>query len=144
MIIPFRMNFWKINSIELNFDSAVNWILKGAQPTDTARAILSYKGVMMKKHLLIGVRKGAFTEEEAEKRFTTWMEDKENKITNKKAELEEAIAKTNKEKLAAEKAVNDQMKRLQNIFSEHWKDSNPWIDEKGFEIKDFLNNTIKK
>ena len=44
----------------------------------------------------------------------------------------------------AEKAVNDQMKRLQNIFSEHWKDSNPWIDEKGFEIKDFLNNTIKR
>ena len=44
----------------------------------------------------------------------------------------------------AEKAVNDQMKKLQNIFSEHWKDSNPWIDEKGFEIKDFLNNTIKR
>ena len=44
----------------------------------------------------------------------------------------------------AEKAVNDQMKRLQNIFSEHWKDSNPWIDQKGYEIKDFLNNTIKR
>ena len=61
-------------TIELNFESAVNWLLKGVQPTDTARAILSHKGVMMKKHLLIGVRKGAFTEEEAEKRFTIWME----------------------------------------------------------------------
>ena len=47
-------------SIDLNFDSAVNWLLKGAQPSDTVRAILSYKGVMMKKHLLVGVAKGAF------------------------------------------------------------------------------------
>ena len=56
-------------TIELDFDSAVNWLLKGAQPSDTVRAMLSYKGVMMKKHLMAGVAKGAFNEEEAEKRF---------------------------------------------------------------------------
>ena len=54
-------------TIDINFDSAVDWLLKGAQPSDTARAILSYKGVLMKKHLLSGVAKGAFNEEEAEK-----------------------------------------------------------------------------
>ena len=67
-------------TIEINFDSAVNWMLKGAQPSDTARAILSYKGVMMKKHLLVGVAKGAFDEAEAEKRFESWMGGKEKKI----------------------------------------------------------------
>ena len=60
----------------MNFDSAVEWILKGAQPSDTVRAILSYKGVMMKKHLLGGVAKGAFSEEEADKRFEKWMNEK--------------------------------------------------------------------
>ena len=53
-------------TIELDFDGAVNWLLKGAQPSDTVRAMLSYKGVMMKKHLMAGVAKGAFTQEEAE------------------------------------------------------------------------------
>jgi small subunit ribosomal protein S16 len=60
-------------TIDLDFDRALSWILKGAQPTDTARAILRYKGVMMMKHLLDGVRKGAFDEAEAEKRFEAWM-----------------------------------------------------------------------
>ena len=54
-------------TIDLNFDSAVDWLLKGAQPSDTARAILSYKGVLMKKHLAAGVAKGAFNEEELKK-----------------------------------------------------------------------------
>ena len=55
--------------INLDFDSTLDWMMKGAQPSDTAKAILSYKGILMKKHLLEGVRKGAFNEEEAEKRF---------------------------------------------------------------------------
>jgi small subunit ribosomal protein S16 len=57
-------------TIELDFDRALDWLLKGAQPTDTCRAILSYTGVLMKKHLLNGVKKGALTEEEAEVRFS--------------------------------------------------------------------------
>ena len=79
-------------TIELDFDKAVDWVMKGAQPTDTTRGILSYKGVMYKKHLLGGVAKGAFTESEAESRFEKWMKEKAGKID----------AKTNK--LSADKA----------------------------------------
>ena len=60
--------------------SALDWLQKGAQPTETCRAILSYKGVLMKKHLIEGVKKGAFNEEEAEKRFQLWLKEKEDKI----------------------------------------------------------------
>ena len=67
-------------SITLKFDEALDWVMKGAQPTNTTKAILSYKGVMYKKHLLVGVRKGAFSEEEAEKRFAKWVESKDEKI----------------------------------------------------------------
>jgi small subunit ribosomal protein S16 len=95
-------------TIDLNFDSSVNWLLKGAQPSDTARAILSYKGVMMKKHLMAGVAKGAFNEEEAEKRFTAWMEEKEGKVADKKAGLEKAAIAAEKAALAAEKAKSDE------------------------------------
>ncbi|MBN2638778.1 MAG: 30S ribosomal protein S16 [Bacteroidales bacterium] len=66
--------------INLDFDAALQWLHNGAQPSDTVRAILSYKGVLYKKHLQGGVKKGAFTEEEAEKRFNAWMKDKENRI----------------------------------------------------------------
>ena len=74
--------------IDLDVDGSVAWLGKGAQPTDTARAILSYKGVMMKKHLMAGVAKGAFNEEEAEKRFAAWMENKEGQVIDKKSGLE--------------------------------------------------------
>ncbi|MDX1315863.1 MAG: 30S ribosomal protein S16, partial [Eudoraea sp.] len=70
-------------TITLDFDKALDWLQKGAQPTDTCRAILSYKGVLYKKHLLEGVKKGAFDEAEAEKRFQTWMKEKEAKIQAK-------------------------------------------------------------
>jgi len=99
-------------TIDLNFDRALNWLQNGAQPTDTARAILSYKGVMMKKHLLEGVKKGAFDEAEAEKRFESWAADKGARIqakvdklsAEKDAELKarlEAEAKVSEERAAA-------------------------------------------
>ena len=66
--------------IDLNFDKALEWMQVGAQPTDTARAILSYTGVLMKKHLLEGVKKGAHTEDEALAKFDKWMEAKGDKI----------------------------------------------------------------
>ena len=94
--------------ITINFDSAVSWLLKGAQPSDTARAILSYKGVMMKKHLLGGVAKGAFNEEEAENRFKAWMEEKDAKVTDKKAALAKAASDAEKTALAAEKAKSEE------------------------------------
>ncbi len=83
-----RIGFYDPNTnpatIKLDFDRALDWLLKGAQPTDTCRAILSYKGVLMKKHLLTGVKKGALTEEEAEARFNEWLKEKEAKIEAKR------------------------------------------------------------
>ena len=93
--------------INLDFDSTLNWIMKGAQPSDTVRAILSYKGIIMKKHLLEGVKKGAFSEEEAEKRFTAWMEEKNQKVANKSANLLKANEEVKKAALAAEKVKNE-------------------------------------
>ena len=95
-------------TIDVNFDSAVEWLLKGAQPSDTARAILSYKGIMMKKHLMAGVAKGAFSEEEAEKRFLSWMENKENQVADKKAALVKTALAAEKATLAAEKAKSEE------------------------------------
>ncbi|OAD91399.1 30S ribosomal protein S16 [Aequorivita soesokkakensis] len=93
--------------IDLDVDSAVKWLQNGAQPTDTARAILSYKGALMKNHLAGGVRKGALTEEQAEAKFNEWLEQKSGSIDHKKATLSEAKDKAKAEKLAAEKAVNE-------------------------------------
>ena len=93
--------------IDLDIDGAVKWMENGAQPTDTARAILSYKGAMLKKHLAGGVKKGAFTEEEAEKRFQAWLEEKTGKVTAKEEGLAKAEAEAKAKALEAEKAVNE-------------------------------------
>jgi small subunit ribosomal protein S16 len=90
--------------IDINFNSAVEWLLKGAQPSETARAILSYKGVMMKKHLMAGVAKGAFSKEEAEIRFTSWEENKNEKVASKTAILEQTAQDAQRSTLEAEKA----------------------------------------
>jgi len=92
--------------INLDVDAAVKWLFNGAQPTDTARAILSYKGAMLKKHLLVGAKKGAFTEEEAEKKFQAWLAEKEAKIAKHQKDVDEARAKEKAERLEKEKAVN--------------------------------------
>ena len=76
-------------AIDLNFDSALSWLDKGAQPTNTAKAILSYTGVLLKRHLDGGVKKGAFTEAEAKKKFDAWMKDKSAKIEKK---IQDAIS----------------------------------------------------
>ena len=94
--------------INLDVDGAVQWLDNGAQPTDTARAILSYKGVMLKKHLAGGVRKGALTEEQAEEKFNAWLEGKNKEVEAKRSKLNDAEAKVKAEALAAEKAVNEQ------------------------------------
>ena len=93
--------------INLDIDGSVKWLQNGAQPTDTARAILSYKGVMMKKHLLGGVAKGALTEEQVEEKFQAWLEEKEGRVSAKKEGLSKAEAKAKADALAAEKAVNE-------------------------------------
>ena len=74
-------------TIELDFDSALEWLQKGAQPTDTCRAILSYKGVLYRRHLDKGVLKGALTQEQADEKFKAWMQDKEEKIRKKRENI---------------------------------------------------------
>src|SRR5690606_36368506 len=93
--------------INLDIDGSVKWLQNGAQPTDTARAILSYKGVMTKKHLLGGVAKGALTEEQVEGKFQAWLDEKANRVDGKKEGLSKAEAKAKADALAAEKAVNE-------------------------------------
>jgi small subunit ribosomal protein S16 len=93
--------------IELDVDGAVKWLQNGAQPTDTVRAILSYKGALMKNHLAGGVRKGALTEEQAEEKFNAWVEEKAKAVDNKKSKLSDAKDKAKADALAAEKAVNE-------------------------------------
>ena len=73
-------------TIEVDRDAAFDWLMKGAQPTDTVRAILRFKGVMYRKHLMRGVAKGALTQEEADKKYQDWVEAKEAKITARKEE----------------------------------------------------------
>ena len=94
-------------TIDLNLDNSVQWLQNGAQPTDTARAILSYKGVMMKHHLLGGLRKGALTEEQVEEKFNAWMEEKANKVAAKVGGLDKVKADARAAALKAEKEVNE-------------------------------------
>lgn len=94
-------------SIHLDTDKAFDWVMKGAQPTDTVRAMLSYRGIMMKKHLQIGVNKGAITQEEADKKLEAWMKDKESKIQGKVDKLAKAQADKKKAALEAEKKVSE-------------------------------------
>jgi small subunit ribosomal protein S16 len=93
-------------SIDINIDNSVQWLQNGAQPTDTARAILSYKGVLLKKHLIDGVSKGALTMEQVEEKFSAWVTEKEQAVANKKNKLADDKAKAKAEALKAEEAVN--------------------------------------
>ena len=94
-------------TIELDFDKALGWLQNGALPTDTCRAILSYKGVLMKKHLLEGVVKGAFDETEALRRFDEWIKQNEAKIEAKKSSLEKSQDDELGKRLSVEKRVNE-------------------------------------
>lgn len=93
--------------IELNIDSAVQWLEKGAQPTDTTRTILSHEGVLLKKHLAGGVNKGALTEQQAEEKFQAWVTEKQTKIDAKKSDLQKARDAEATKALAVEKAANE-------------------------------------
>ncbi|MBC7607839.1 MAG: 30S ribosomal protein S16 [Burkholderiales bacterium] len=93
-------------TIDLNLDSAVQWLHNGAQPTDTARAILSYKGALLKHHLDGGVRKGALTQEQADAKLTSWLDDKTGKVDSKKDGLSKVQADAKAKAIKAEKDVN--------------------------------------
>ena len=102
-------------AVELNLDQAVKWLENGAQPSDTARTLLSYRGAMIKHHLNGGVRKGAFSQEEADKRFTFWLEEKQAKIQAKIDSLDKNKAIDLAKRLESEKAVNQ--KRIADLKS---------------------------
>jgi len=94
-------------TIVLDTDKAVTWLNNGAQPTDTARAILSYKGVLYKAHLNKGVKKGALTQEQADAKFNAWLDAKDAKIQAKRDGLSSAKEQALAEQLKAERAVNE-------------------------------------
>ncbi|MBV7441664.1 30S ribosomal protein S16 [Weeksellaceae bacterium TAE3-ERU29] len=118
-------------TIELDVDKAVEWLQKGAQPTNTARTILSHQGALLKKHLLGGVAKGAFDEAEAEKRFTAWVEEKEGKINAKKENLTKAQEEERKAKLEAERKIAEA--RLAEAAAEETEAEEPQTEEEATE-----------
>jgi small subunit ribosomal protein S16 len=93
-------------SIELNDEKAFQWLMNGAQPTDTVKAMLSYRGIMMRKHLQIGVIKGALTQEQADKKLADWVADKQSKIQNKR----DTLAKSKQESAKARKEAEAKVK----------------------------------
>ena len=94
-------------TIVLDTDKAVTWLNNGAQPTDTARAILSYKGVLYKTHLDKGVKKGALTQEQADEKFNAWLDSKDAKIQAKRDGLSSIKEGALAEQLKAERVVNE-------------------------------------
>jgi len=92
--------------IQLDAEKALTWLNNGAQPTLTARRLLSYKGVLLKKHLQEGVAKGALTQEQADAKWNAWMQEKEAKVVAKKGQLEQETRTEMKKRLEAEASVN--------------------------------------
>ena len=92
--------------VVLQADRAVYWLMVGAQPTDTTRSILSHEGIMLKKHLQVGVVKGAISQEQADEKFTNWKDDKANRVAGVTDTKVQAKDKARQERLAAEQKVN--------------------------------------
>ena len=94
-------------TIVLNVEKSVEWLKNGAQPSETCRRILSYKGVLLKRHLQIGVEKGAISQEQADVKFAEWQKAKDAKIANVKSESDNKMRETMKARLEAEKKFNE-------------------------------------
>ena len=92
--------------LEVNEERALHWVMVGAQPTETVRGLLSQKGVMFKKHLQVGVNKGAITQEQADERFENWLKEKQQKIQAKIDGLKKAKSDLQTARLEAEAKVN--------------------------------------
>jgi small subunit ribosomal protein S16 len=106
-----RIGYYNPNTnpaaVELNFDKALDWLQKGAQPSDTCRSLLSTKGVLVKKHLLEGVKKGAFTNDVAEQKFEAWLNSKETRIQAEKDKTLQEKEADKKQRLEAEAKVKE-------------------------------------
>lgn len=93
-------------TIDINFESTLKWVQTGAEMSDTARAILSYKGVLYKNHLLNGVKKGALTPEQVEAKFNAWLAEKDAKISGKSDNLAKKAAEEKAARMKAEAEAN--------------------------------------
>ena len=93
--------------VEINIDEALKWLQNGAIPTNTARTLLSYRGVMLKHHLNKGVLKGALKQEKADEQFQAWLKEKESKINAKQDKISKEIDKSKAERLKLEKESNE-------------------------------------
>ncbi len=121
-------------TIELSFDRALYWLQQGAQPSETAKAILSYKGVLYMKHLLNGVKKGAFDESEADRRFQVWLKDKQSAIQAKKDKLKNDEKSLKDKKLKDEEKVNEKKaKAIQEKLAAQSKKSEEEVQEEVVE-----------
>lgn len=123
-------------TITIDTNKAIEWLSKGAQPTNTVRNILSYKGVLLKKHLMGGVEKGAFDEAEMEKRYNTWLEEKENQVNAKKDGLAKAKEEAKVAKLEAEKKVAEARKPVVEEVAEKVEEAVDVATEDVAEAKD--------
>jgi small subunit ribosomal protein S16 len=94
-------------TIDLNFERTLSWVQNGAEMSDTARAILSYKGILYKNHLINGIKKGALTEDQVETKFNEWLAQKDSKITGKKDSLAQKADQDKAGRLKAEIAANE-------------------------------------
>ena len=121
--------------IDLDIDGTVKWLQNGAQPTDTAKSILSYRGVMLKNHLVGGVRKGALTEEQAEAKFQAWVDDKTSKVDAKKSDLEKAKDAEITKIFEAEKATNEaRIAAAAPVVEEVIEEAAPIVEEAATEV----------
>jgi small subunit ribosomal protein S16 len=120
-------------TIDIDFDKALDWVKKGAQPTDTVKALLSYKGIIYKNHLDKGVLKGAFSQEEADKKFEDWVAAKEAKINSKVEKLTATEQEEAKKRHAAEQEVNK--KRADSIAAK--------VAELAGEVADAAAETVE-
>lgn len=94
-------------TIDLNDEKAFKWLMNGAQPSDTVKAMLSYRGIMMKKHLQIGVIKGALTQEQADAKLAEWLKSKEAKIEAKRDKVSQSKEASAKARKAAETKIKE-------------------------------------
>ena len=121
--------------IDLDIDGTVKWLQNGAQPTDTAKSILSYRGAMLKNHLVGGVRKGALTEEQAEAKFQAWLDEKTSKVDAKKGDLEKAKDAEVTRIFEAEKATNEaRIAAAAPVVEEVIEEAAPIVEEAAPEV----------
>ena len=119
------------HGVVLQADRAVDWLLKGAQPTDTARSILHHEGVMLRKHLQVGVIKGAVKQEDADARFEEWKTAKSDKVASKAETLSSKKSSDKEQKLDAERKVNQA--RIESITKKNTPPAAPVVEEPAAE-----------